>query len=206
MISRNALRACALSIALLALVVPSAVATTSVDPSTLNPPPPDYFNAQCSRTGEHILCTLAFSDPDVVDEPSGLPCDGTELHMSVHRSVTGKRTYSAAGDLLQRHFIETLSGTFTNPESGKIAFWDEHDTILHNLAVPGDLGTGTTHVAGNFTRVWLSDGGTILNDAGMFLADEGAGELIHMSAHHPFEEYFSGADPSALDPICEALE
>ena len=93
----------------------SASARTPVDPSTLNPPPPASFNAVCYRDGSHISCDLAFSDPDMVDQPSGIVCNGTELLVSQSRSVVGKRTYDAAGNLLQRHFRESLTGTYTDP-------------------------------------------------------------------------------------------
>src|SRR4051812_7741447 len=95
----------------LSLATPAS-ARDSVDPGTLNPPPPDAFNASCFRTGSHISCSLAFSDPDIVDELSGVVCDGTELLVSQSRSVVGKRLYDADGNLLQRHFREYLDGTF----------------------------------------------------------------------------------------------
>ena len=94
---------------LLPLAVPSAsAAQVSVDPSTLNPPVPAEFNASCVRVGNHISCSLAFSDPDIADEPSGIVCDGTELRDSQSRSVVGKRLYDANGNLLQRHFREVV--------------------------------------------------------------------------------------------------
>lgn len=75
-----------------ALSTPAA-ARTMVDPSTLNPAPPESFNAVCYREGGHITCSLAVSDPDVVTEPTGIICDGTELLNSFERSVVGKRFY-----------------------------------------------------------------------------------------------------------------
>jgi hypothetical protein len=99
---------------IVALATPAS-ARTPVDPSTLNPPPPDFFNAECYLDGSHISCDLAFSDPAVVDEPTGIVCDGTELLSSFSRSVVGKRTYDADGNLLQRHFREDVDGTFRNP-------------------------------------------------------------------------------------------
>ena len=80
-----------------------------MDPSTLNPAPPAEFSPVCFRDGSHITCDIAFSEPDVVDAPSGIVCGGTELLISLSRSVVGKRTYDADGNLLQRHFREAWS-------------------------------------------------------------------------------------------------
>ena len=186
---------------LTAALATSASARTPVDPSTLNPAPPASFNAVCYRDGSHITCDLAFSDPDIVDAPSGIICNGTELLMSQSRSVVGKRTYDADGNLLQRHFIESMNGKFTNPDTGKLALWAGHDTVIQNLAVAGDANTGTEHIAGLTPRVWLPDGGTILTDAGYTLLDVATGEtLISESAHHPFDAYFGSGDTAALAP------
>ena len=192
-------------VALLALAGP-VTAKSSVDPNTLNPPPPDFFNATCERTGNHILCNLAFSDPDIVDEPSGIVCGSTELLFSQQRSVVGKRFYDAAGNLTQRHFRESFDGTFTNPDTGKVATWTQHDTIKHDLSVPGDVTSGTTHISGLLTRVTGPNGGTILTDAGMFLVVEATGETLHASAHHPFDDYFANGNAAALAPLCDALD
>lgn len=79
-------------------------------------------------------------------------CDGSELLISQTRSVVGKRLYDADGNLLQRHFRESLNGTFTNPDTALVALWAQHDTVIHDLAVPGDITTGTEHVTGLDTR------------------------------------------------------
>jgi len=187
-----------------ALAAPAS-ARTRVDPSTLNSAPPASFNAVCFRDGSHIRCDLAFSDPDVVDASSGIVCDGTELLVSQSRSVVGKRFYDADGNLLQRHFRESLDGTFSNPDTGLGALWTQHDTVISNLAVPGDTATGTEAVSGLDSRVWLPGGGTILTDAGRFVVDVAADEVVKISAHHPFDEYFRLGDPAALAPLCAAL-
>src|SRR3954451_10117421 len=96
----------------LVLTAPVA-ARTPVDPNTLNPPPPDFFGAECFAQGTNIACTLAFADDPIVDEPSGITCGSTELLFSQDRSVIGKRFYDAAGNLVQRHFRESFTGTFT---------------------------------------------------------------------------------------------
>ena len=188
-----------------ALSTPAA-ARTIVDPSTLNPAPPESFNAVCYRTGGHISCNLSFSDPDVVAEPTGIICDdGTELLNSFERSVVGKRIYDADGNLVQRHFRESFTGTFLNPTTGQTALWTQHDTVIHNLAVPGDVTTGTEQVSGLQSRVWVPGGGTILTDAGRLVFDAASGEVLRASGHHPFDEYYRLGDASALAGLCAAL-
>ncbi|GAA2165906.1 hypothetical protein FHX52_0921 [Humibacillus xanthopallidus] len=182
-----------------------ASAREAIDPNSLNPAPPASFNATCYRNGSHIACDLAFSDPPVVDDDSGIVCDGTAIHISQFRSVVGKRLYDAGGNLLQRHFRETLDGTFTNPRTGQVVLWTQHDTVIHDLAVPGDTSTGAEKVSGLETRAWLPGGGTVLTDAGRFVTDVSTDEVVSISAHHPFDDYFRLGDASAVAPLCAAL-
>ena len=131
-VSRLARFASLAAVAAVSFASPAA-ASEPVDPSTLNPPPPDFFNATCEHRGQNIVCNLAFSDEPIVDEPSGIVCDGTEILFSQNRSVVGKRFYDAAsGDLLQRHFREDLNGTLSNPASGITLNWVQQDTVIQN--------------------------------------------------------------------------
>jgi hypothetical protein len=192
---------------LLSLVAPTAnAAPESVDPGTLNPPVPAEFNPSCSRTGSHISCRLAFSDPDIPDEASGIICDGTELRDSQSRSVVGKRTYDADGNLLQRHFREYFDGTFTNPDTGRVAGWTANDTVIHNLSTPGDATSGTEKVNGVFMRIFVPGAGTVVNDAGSLIFDEATGDQLKESGHHPVNDFFVFGDQSGLAPLCAALE
>lgn len=189
-----------------ALAAP-ATAKSPVDPTTLNPAPPDFFNAVCERTGKQIICTLAFDTvDDVFDEPSGIMCGTTELLFSQRRSVVGKRYYNAAGDLLVRHFRESFVGDFTNPVTGKVATWTQHDTVIHRLARPGDIASGTTSISGQVAHVRGPDGRTILIGAGRLLIDESNGEILAIHGPHPFDEYFAFGDTRALDALCDALD
>lgn len=183
-----------------------ALARDTVDPSTLTPAPPDSFNATCLRDGGHITCTLAFQDPEIVEEPSGIVCGSTELLFSQTRSVVGKRFYNTDGNLLRRHFRESMGGTFTNPDTGRTATWTQHDTVIQDLAVPGDLATGTTSYSGLMTRVSGVNGGTVLTDSGRTIVDAAIDEVVMASAHHPFDSYFRLGDTAALAPLCNALD
>ena len=189
----------------IAFVATPASAREPVDPLTLNPPPPDFFNARCDQLGRDIVCTLAFADDPIVDEPLGLVCDGNEILFSQNRSVIGKRFYSAAGDLLQRHFREELSGTFTNPSTGTVLRWTQHDTVIHNLTVPGDVLSGAIHITGAAIRVFAADGGTVLSDAGRVVIDAASDSIIDSKGPHRFDDYFARGNPDALAAVCAAL-
>jgi hypothetical protein len=179
-------------------------ARESVDPNTLNPPPPASFNATCERTGNKILCNLAFSDPPLVMEPSGVVCAGTELLVSQDRDVVGKRFYDADGNLTRRHFRESFDGTITNPSSGITLDWVAHNTIIHDLAVPGEIASGQTTVTGQQIRIFGANG-TVLVDVGHLVIDEATGELLRSSGKHAFDDYFINGNTEALAPLCDAI-
>ncbi|MEO5965929.1 MAG: hypothetical protein ABIR11_10730 [Candidatus Limnocylindrales bacterium] len=202
----RALRAIALGALAAAVLTGPAAARTPVDPGTLNPAPPDFFNAECFAGAGGTVCTLHFSDDPIVGEPIGIVCAGTELLFDQERSVVGKRFYDANGDLVQRHFRESFSGTITNPDTGKSLFWEQHDTVIHNLAVAGDVASGNVSFTGLAFRAWLPGGGTVLIDSGRSLQVNATGEIIRESGQHHFTDYFVNGNASALQPICDALD
>ena len=119
--------------------------------------------------------------------------------------MVGKRFYSAEGLLLRRHFHEDVSGTWTNPVTGATASFSGGGMTLHDLAVPGDAGSGTSRFSGS-VRIYFPDGGTIIHqDAGHLVLDEGTGTLLSQSGQHPFEDFFGSGDTTALDEFCSAL-
>lgn len=165
-----------------ALALPAIVAAKqAVDPATLTPPPPPDFNPTCERVGNQIICEVVFTDPAIVDEPSGVVCSGTELLFSRTRSVVGKRFYDAEGLLLRRHFHDDVSGT--NPVTGATASFSGGSMTLHDLAVLGDSGSGISRISGS-VRIYLPDGGTISHqDAGhLSRRGDGNGPLTERAA------------------------
>jgi len=119
--------------------------------------------------------------------------------------VVGKRYYDAAGNLIQRHFRESLSGTFINPDTGRTAAWIQHDTVIHNLAVPGDPGTGTIRLTGLLTRAWLPGGGTVMMNAGWLAQDAATGDVVAERGPQPLNDYFTGSNPAAISGLCAAV-
>jgi hypothetical protein len=187
----------------------SAFAERSVDPSTLNPPPPAEFNPVCKAVGDGTICDVTFIEPPVTDEPSGIQCgsgaDASELLASGTRSVDGKRYYDDDGNLTRRHFHDLIVGSYTNPLTGASAPFRQHDTIMHDLAVAGDITTGTEAVTVEI-RVSTPRGGTVLIDAGRTVGAAVEGTPFFEAGQHPFDAYFIFGDTSALQPICDALK
>lgn len=195
-------------IALFTVMSPqSASAGQFVDPSTLNPPPPPQFNPVCTAVGFGTLCTIEFLEtegPDATDIICGSGPNSFAVVISDTRTVRGRRYYDQNGDLTQRHFREVFVGTFTNPLTGASLDFVQSDTVLHNLAVPGDTSTGTEAITGS-TRFSLPQGGVVLVDAGRTVLDASDGTILFEAGQHHFDAYFAYGDTSALQPVCDAL-
>jgi len=178
----------------------------SVDPSTLKPPPPPQFNPVCEKDGNQTICTVQFSDPPFAGG-SGVICgsgaNAYEVFQFQNRSVQGRRYYERNGNLTRRHFREVFDGTLTNPLSHTSLSFSGGDTHLHDLAVPGDINTGTEATTGS-VRIFLRNGGTFPIDIGRILdSDHG---ILSESGQHPFLDYFVFGDTTALQPLCDALK
>jgi|SwirhirootsSR3_FD_contig_31_15132356_length_731_multi_2_in_0_out_0_1 hypothetical protein len=193
--------------ALLALAPQAPIfAGTWVDPATLNPPPPPEFNPSCAAAGFGTLCHLQFSDPPLVNDPFDLDCSTFTLHLLVSqtRSVEGRRYYDHNNNLKQRHYREVLAGTFVNPTNHATLRFSQDDTVVDNLAVPGDDSSGILTVTG-LLRVYLPTGSTVLIDAGKTI-NTADGALIREMGPHPFTDYFVNGDVAAFKPLCDALK
>ena len=186
---------------------PVAAAERSVDPSTLTPPPPEFFNASCRRAGQQILCDLAFVDPiSPVEEATDIVCGSGSAAFEVldtwTRSVRGTRYYTADGLLLRRHFNDEWDGTLTNSVTGTTVAYHRRNTYLHDLAVPGDSGSGierdTTHLRA------FSASGTVLIESGRVVLSLEDDSVLFQAGQRPFDDYFNG-DADAVRSLCAAL-
>ena len=186
----------------------AAAAPAPVDPTTLNPAPPDFFNATCTRNGSGITCDLHFTEVVLDHEPNGVVCDSAagpvELIEVNTRSVVGKRYYDGAGNLLRRHFRDEWEATMTNPVTGRSATYLQTDRILHDLAVPGDNTTGSEEVTTRL-RVVNDAGSTIFVDAGRTVIHEADGTIEFQAGQHRFDDYFVNGNTAAIQPLCDAL-
>jgi hypothetical protein len=118
------------------------------------------------------------------------------------RSVRGTRYYTSDGLLLRRHFNDEWDGTFTNSVTGQTVTYHQRNTYLHDLAVPGDSGSGierdTTHLRA------FSANGTVLVDTGRVVLSLESESVLFQAGQHPFDAYFNG-DSSAMQSLCDAL-
>lgn len=186
----------------------ASAAPAPVDPSTLNPAPPDFFNATCTSNGQNIICDLHFTDPPTTNEPIGLVCDSPtgsfEVLDTSTRSVVGKRFYGADGNLLRRHFRDDIVGTLTNSATGSAVTYVQSDRIVHDLTVPGDANSGSEEIASRL-RVVSADGSTVFVDAGRTIITEADGTIEFSAGPHRFDDFFVNGDTAALQPLCDAL-
>jgi hypothetical protein len=153
-----------------------------------------------------FICTVTFvvSDPP---GPSGIVCGSgptsVELITSDSGTRIGTRYYDQHRNLTVRRVRQDVTGVFTNPLTGASVSFVTRQNWVDELAVPGDFGSATTSFAG-LTRVYLPGGGTVLIDTGRsIVAPDGSVEFEQ--GPHPFDAYFGGVDPSALEPICTAV-
>jgi hypothetical protein len=185
-----------------------AAAPSEVDPSTLTPGPPDYFNAECREAGQRVICDLSFVDPvRPVAEPTGIVCDSAAGQFEVLdtsiRSVQGKRYYSAEGLLERRHFSDRIEGVLTNSITGASVTYDQRTTYLHDLTTPGDVTTGAENRTAHL-RVATSTG-VVLIEAGRLVLSVEDESTLFRAGPHPIDDYFVEGDTSAVAPLCSAL-
>ena len=188
--------------------MPARAGDRAVDPSTLTPAPPEFFNAVCNRTGGQIQCDLAFVDPvSPVEEPTGIVCGTGRAQFEVldtwRRSVVGKRVYDGDGLLLRRHFSDRWNGTLTNSVTGTTASYKQRNTYLHDLAVAGDTGTGTEQQTTHL-RLISPHGSTILESGRVVIAHEDDA-VVFASGKHALADYFDNGNAAAVQPICDSL-
>ena len=127
-----------------------------------------------------------------------------EVFQFQNRSVQGKRDYDQNGNLTRRLFHEVDTGTLTNPVTHTAVSFSARGTTRHDLAIPGDITSGTQVLTGSF-RVYRPHGGTVIIEAGRTV-NSGDGTFLRESGPHPFQDYFVFGDTAAVQPLCDALE
>ena len=173
-----------------------AFAGAIVDPSTLQPPPP---NAVCREDGRQVICDT-FLVVEVVNEPIAdfdLPC-GT-IYETSHFRGDGTRWY-VGGKIVRRHVAASLDGIWslsptgagpTVKISGHWSFWTVWTT-------PGDDSTDVvTRSSGSDFKLSAPGFGVINLGAGLTYPD---GTHHGITPEFPFTPEIEAALCAALTP------
>ena len=160
-------------------------AREAVDPSTLNPPPPGFINADCGWSGQQVICAFGYSFT-VTDAPTGVICDGHELLETTDRHVFGHRYYDANLDIVKRDSAERIDGVLYDPITGVSVRWTGYDQGVEIYSTPGDRSTGTFMNIGAIIHVYLDSGRSYMLFAGRTFENVDTGDFEQMGSHPNF--------------------
>jgi hypothetical protein len=167
------------------LAMPVA-AREAVDPATLNPPPPDFINAQCGWSGRQVVCAFDYSFT-VTDAPTGVICGGDELLETTDRHVFGHRHYDTDLNLTDRDYAERIDGILYDPVTGVSVHWTGYDQAFETFSVPGDRSTGTRMNTGAIIHVYLDSGRSYMLFGGRTFENVDTGDFEQMGSHPNFD-------------------
>jgi hypothetical protein len=187
----------------LALLLPQpTLAGQPVDPSTLNPVPPDFYT--CMATGGGTVCQgdrIEVNDP----APTDVSCPGFPIfdQSILHQHAT--RFYDRDLNLTRRIIHERwLDASWSNPLSGRRAPYAQTDNIVSDLTVPGDLGTAIESMTGE-TIVRTESGNKVLVGTGRVVINDADGSLVSSAGKQWTVDLFFLNDRTVLDAVCAAL-
>src|SRR5436190_4734456 len=120
-------------------------------PGTLVPPPPPFET--CKAVGNGTICAGSIaSSYGPVD--TGLACGSGAGMFDVFDSASvnevARRVYDADGLLLRRDRHDRYVGQLSNPAANTSLPYTQVQEITDELTVPGDLGSATTTMTGQF--------------------------------------------------------
>ena len=176
-------------------LAPAATAGTTVDPTTLNPVPPDVY--RCQADGPNTTCRASFEQAFEGDD--GPICGDQHFFESTTSKSDTVRDYDANGNLVRRTGHESISGYFSLSPVGDPPRIDVivHQNWVDVFTVPGDLSSELETVRGLIAHVGGSSApgfGADLHVSGRALPDGTFHGLNH--------DFFTPGDNEAF---CAAL-
>lgn len=187
---------CLAALSLALAIAPAALAGSPVDPTTLNPVPPDVYT--CQADGPNTICRASFVDT-LEGADDGPLCGDLHFFEWVTVNLDTVRTYDADNNLVRRTGRASLRGAFSLSPTGDAPTIDvvAHFNWVEVFTVPGDLDSGveTQHGLINHTGGSSAPGfGADLFAAGLILPDG----TFH-GLNHDF------GTPGANEAICSVL-
>lgn len=180
-----------LTILALSLATAPLASARSVDPSTLQPPPPP--GARCHEAGNQVICDTTLDASFVNEAAFDAPC-GT-LYITGSDLRDGTRWYTA-GLITHRHVVGALNATLT-------------------LSPTGDGPSVKVTGHWNWWSVWSVPGGddedAVTTESGLDLriSGPGIGSRFHISGHFlpdgTIHGLFTGFSDDGFEAVCAAL-
>ena len=164
----------------------------SVDPSTLQPPPPP--GASCRLDGRFVICQTELHESLDAEPILELPC-GT-LYETARDDREGIRWYED-GLAVRRFVRRRFSGYWTLSPTGEgpLVTISGHSNFWTEWLVPGDEASEQDTFHGLEVLAKAPDGGIVAQITGVFLPDE---------THHGIFQ-IPDDDPSVQAALCDAL-
>jgi hypothetical protein len=191
---------------LIALIPQLTFAGEPMDPSTLNPPPPDF--ELCKAVGAGTICEGTRTDvlaPEVTDVSCASGATAFDIIDSSTRHEQAKRYYDVNGNLTRRSIHDRFtSGQWSNALTGAKVFYTQNNVTVDVLAVPGDLSSSTQTTTGEVI-IRAGTGAPVLIATGRQVFNAGTGELISSAGRNAFIAAFFEGDTTAFDDVCAAL-
>ena len=184
-------------------LVPGAFAGQPVT-QTLTPPPPSFYT--CIAVGSGTICHGAISESSGPEE-TGLVCgsgaDAFNAWQTASLDERAARYYDRDGNLTQRVLRDDSAGEFINPVTGVTVPWTQYEIHTSVLAVPGDLGSRTVTIVGEFV-ITVPHLGAVALEAGRVIEAVDGSDLFS-AGPQDFLDYYANGDTSAVAKLCGAL-
>jgi hypothetical protein len=183
--------------------VPAAFAGQPVT-QTLTPPPPSFYT--CIAVGSGTICHGTISESSGPEE-TGLVCgSGADAFNAWQTSSLVERAaryYNRDGNLTKRVLRDDSAGEFINPVTGATVPWTQYEIHTSVLAVPGDLGSRTVTIVGEFV-ITVPHLGAVALEAGRVIEAVDGTDLFS-AGPQDFTDYYSNGDTSAVAKLCGVL-
>ncbi len=197
---------CSLLVLLLSLVAFAFMAVHPAAAQDLNPPPPPFLT--CKAVGNGTICQgsrIVSYGPD----DTGIVCGSGANAFDVFDSGTfdqrAIRYYDQDGNLTRRVIYENYSsGQFSNPLTGAVVPYTQHNKLSDVLAVPSDFTTSTQTITGE-NIFQAGTGAPVLVNAGRQVFNFDESVLISSAGRNAFIAAFFEGDTAAFDDLCAAL-
>ena len=190
---------------LMAAAAPAALggAPTSVDPSTLTPPPNPNFTWTCLAYPTGIECTGVepSSGVDVNPDPS-FSCDGHPILVTYTQMVTQRRSHDAEGRVTRTHVIGTFDDHLRlDGSDGPLLTGRGRWTETFIYPIPGDVTSRTPVFTGTTLAVSAPGQGVIFQNTGRVVFNWDESEVLALAGPQSMIEDFDGA----IEAVCAAF-